>query len=302
MRAQKGIALMMVIWVLALLMVLAASFSISAKTASLSAFGFREEAKESFLAEAGVEYGIMKTLHGYAFPESPEKWKTDGTSYGKEIRGGRFTVCVLDESGKVDINNSPPVILMGLLERAGLLPEDVETIMDSVMDWRDADDLHRLNGAEDDYYGSLPVPRRAKNADFDSVEELLLVRGMTREILYGEGGRKGLFGFLTVHSEDGKINVNAAPRQVLTATPGISEDTADLIIEHRKDKDLGMMELKALSGGSFELMEEYVKTDGEDVFTVESRGFSESGGFGVKAIFRRLGTAEYEFLYWKDRV
>ena len=53
------------------------------------------------------------------------------------------------------------------------------------MDWRDKDNLHRLNGAEDDYYLSLPQPYKCKNGDFTSIEELLLVRGVTPEIFYG---------------------------------------------------------------------------------------------------------------------
>jgi general secretion pathway protein K len=86
------------------------------------------------------------------------------------------------------------------------------------------DNAHRLNGAEDDYYRSLPEPYECRDGDFESVEELLLVRGVTREIFFD-----GLRDRVTVfREEDNKsqlkkirkkqpaqsINVNAAPREV----------------------------------------------------------------------------------------
>ena len=53
------------------------------------------------------------------------------------------------------------------------------------MDWRDPDDFYRLNGAENDYYHSLSEPYECKNGDLDTIEELLLVRGVTTELYYG---------------------------------------------------------------------------------------------------------------------
>ena len=89
-----------------------------------------------------------------------------------------------------------------------------DIIVDSILDWKDADDLHRLNGAESDYYLSLPNPYRAKDANFDTLEELLLVRGVTPEILYGGGETKGIIQYLTLRPDSSftiNVNVAAAP-------------------------------------------------------------------------------------------
>ncbi len=47
---------------------------------------------------------------------------------------------------------------------------------------------------------SLPNPYKAKNANFDTLEELLLVKGMTSEILYGNKEKKGIIDLLTIYS------------------------------------------------------------------------------------------------------
>jgi general secretion pathway protein K len=63
--------------------------------------------------------------------------------------------------------------------------ETIDTVVDSIIDWSDPDDLRRLHGAESEYYLGLRVPYRAKNGWFDSPEEMLLVRGMTAALFYG---------------------------------------------------------------------------------------------------------------------
>ena len=87
---------------------------------------------------------------------------------------------VVDESSKVNLNTAGG----GILSR---LPGMTSDLAACVIDWRDVDDTTNSGGgAESDYYLALDTPYRAKNAPFETVEELLLVKGFTREILYGE--------------------------------------------------------------------------------------------------------------------
>ena len=126
-------------------------------------------------------------------------------------------------------------------------------IVDSIQDWRDPDNLHRFNGAEDDYYLSLPTPYRAKNADFESLDELLLVKGMTPEILYGNvasperraqleaqlpwerkpepGEYLGVARHLSIFSS-GKVNVNTAGPEVFMAL-GLTAAETKLVLDRR---------------------------------------------------------------------
>jgi type II secretory pathway component PulK len=65
------------------------------------------------------------------------------------------------------------------------LPGMTLQIADSILDWLDEDSDPRPNGSELEYYSVLPTPYAPKNGPVDSVEELLLVRGVTPELLFG---------------------------------------------------------------------------------------------------------------------
>jgi type II secretory pathway component PulK len=138
---------------------------------------------------------------------------------------------VVDESSKVNINTAGTAML-------SKLPDMTDELAASIIDWRDADSTVTTGGAENEYYLLLPEPYQCKNAPFESVEELLLVRGASREILYGEDANRngvldaneddadasepldnrdgrldrGLLPFLTVYSEEPNTDGDGKPR------------------------------------------------------------------------------------------
>ena len=123
-----------------------------------------------------------------------------------------------DESGRLNINALTEVnygILKELLLDLDVSEEQAETIASSVIDWKDANQsvFHEDFGAEQDYYQQLGRPHDCKDRYFESVEELLLVRGMTPEIF------EQLRRYVTVFPLWGSLRVNfsAAPRPVLSA-------------------------------------------------------------------------------------
>jgi type II secretory pathway component PulK len=127
-----------------------------------------------------------------------------------------------------------PGRLEALLEALGVQRGARDQIVDSIQDWRDPNDEHRLNGAEsDDYYLKLPVPYRARNANIESVSELLQIRGITPEIFYGHERGAGLADAVTVRSV-GQININTAGPLVLRAL-GLSDAEAGTVIQTRRD-------------------------------------------------------------------
>jgi general secretion pathway protein K len=244
--AEKGIALLMTLWVLTIMMVLVLSFSYMTRTETYATLSFKEGMEKRSLAEAG-ERGILElffrnanknqaiTLPGF------EVWKIDNTSYTDKMGEGEYSVRIIDESGKIGINaltDGNSDILRNLLKNLGVQEEEANTIVDSILDWKDADDAHHLSGAEDEYYMSLPNPYKAKNANFDTLEELLLVKGMTSEILYGSEEKKGIINLLTIYSNKIQININAAPKEVLMAIPGITPEIADSIISFREHDEI----------------------------------------------------------------
>ena len=95
-----------------------------------------------------------------------------------------------------------------------------DIIVDSILDWIDTDDLHRLNGAESDYYQSLPNPYKAKNGRLDTLEELLLIKGMSPDILFGTKEQKGLIHFVTIYSTTTKSEYQRGAKRGTHVTAG----------------------------------------------------------------------------------
>ena len=310
--SQNGIALLMVLWVLTILMVIALSFSSMTRTETYSTLSFKEGAEKKFIAEAGIERTIMELFYRIqninmkAILEGSEVWKIDGTSYNGQIGEGNYSVRITDESGKVDINiitDANSDFLRNLFKNLGIPEDEVNVIVDCILDWKDPDDLLHLNGAEDDYYMSLPNPYKPKNANFDTLEELIMVKGITQEMLYGKGEQRGIIDFLTINSGRSQINLNAAPKEVLMAIPGMTPEIADAIINYRQDKEIkNIAEIQTILGANYSLMSSYITTAGSNTFTIDSIGYKESGkaGFGIRAGVIIEGNNEYRYFYYKS--
>jgi general secretion pathway protein K len=265
---------------------------------------FKEGIEKRFLAEAGIERAITELFYAVhyrgqtALLEEKEVWRTDGTSYEGQLGNGRYSVAIIDESGKIDINKiteQSGILLKNLLMNHGVRESDADIIVDSLFDWRDADDLRHLNGAEDEYYLSLPSPYKAKNANFDTVEEILLIKGMTSEILYGGGEMKGVIQYLTVNGPAPQININAAPRDVLMAVPGITPEIADSIISLRETRQVTPQDA-GIPGESAA----FVSYAGGNTFTIESRGHrGGEGGYAIRATVVIEGNNKHRYVYYK---
>jgi general secretion pathway protein K len=154
---------------------------------------------------------------------------------------------VISEAGKVNINLVSESMLRKIITLLGLEGEARDVIVDSIMDWRDPDDFYHINGAENAYYQSLKEPYDCKNANLDSIEELLLVRGVNRNLFYGgineekENGeekvvRTGLKDVFSIYSPAAQIDINSASSVVIKLILGIPEDITQKIIKAREEK------------------------------------------------------------------
>ena len=138
------------------------------------------------------------------------------------LGAGEFSYRISDEEARVNVNTAAPDRIERLLTAMGLDKQTRDIINDSLQDWKDPDDLHRINGAEsEDYYLKQPVPYRARNGALQDAAELLQIRGVTREIYRGVQDHGGLADLVTVVGRD-TVNMNTAPAPVLTAL-GLSD-------------------------------------------------------------------------------
>jgi general secretion pathway protein K len=246
---QNGIALFLVLWVLILLSVIVGEFSHAMRTEVNIARNFRDEAQAYYIAQAGIYQAIFELIKTETKPpqlqgvESDKKqdktrWRINADIVAENFAEGSFKVKIDNESGKIDINAAGEDMLRMMLAPFNSDSHQKDVIADSVQDWREGGNFHRVNGAKNDYYQSLPEPYSCKNAEFDSIEELLLVRGMTQEIYDGlkemitvyrgdtYADKRSIFGGgeYTKAAEKKKININAASSEVLRLLPKITEE------------------------------------------------------------------------------
>jgi general secretion pathway protein K len=249
---ESGVVLIAILWILTALSVIALSFSRESRVEVSAARNAQDLERSYFIARSGIEATIyqivQKRMSSVVSQTTEPEAEPDPIDLGKitgNFAGGVFKVDIQDESGKINVNMVSEPQLQALIKASGIQDPDAAIIADSILDWRDTDDLNRLNGAENDYYQSLNPPYKAKNGRIDSIEELLLVRGMTRDYFYGkperaEDGtvayRYGISRCLTVFSTRNKININSAPLPVLLSVPGMPDQAAKLIYERRKVK------------------------------------------------------------------
>jgi general secretion pathway protein K len=246
---RQGVALIVVLWMVMVLSLLVSGFAFTMHVETQVASFNRKELKAEMLARSGVEVARLQLiLQQKSVTKAPydaynQPWATNEEFYvNHELGAGMFNVKVTDEEGKLPINRLSQQQLERLCAALGIDVVDADVIVDSILDWMDDNDLHRLNGAEDEYYESLSPPYKAKNGPLDRVEELLLVRGITPEIFYGtrttedDVGVPGFSDLLTTTSS-GKVNVNTASPIVLEVLLGLDETQIKGLLLRRDGPD-----------------------------------------------------------------
>ena len=221
---QRGIALILVIWVITLLMVIAGSFLYAMRTDARAARNAALIARGEALAQAAVSRAAIELFKPQG---SPEVWRRDGEARQWRFEGAEITVRVSDESAKIDLNSANNELLKGLFHLAGLGEEDATRLLDAVLDWRDADALRRAHGAEEPEYVQAGVKVRPANYPFQSKEELQLVLGMRPEVY------QRIAPMITVYSRQSGVNPHLASRDVLLAIPGVTAEAVDLFLAER---------------------------------------------------------------------
>ena len=203
---QRGMTLVIVLWIVTLLAVMAGGFAYSMRVETRLATSAVERAQARALAEAGMAYALAWQLD----PDAHKQWPPNGDPHEWAFGGGRLWIEVTNASGLVNLNNAGPDLLKALLAGTGVDTGDQERLADAIQDWRDTDDQAMPHGAESGDYRAAGRPG-PKNANFESVEELGQVLGISRELV----GR--LAGAATVFSYESTVNPELAPARVLRA-------------------------------------------------------------------------------------
>ena len=290
-RNQKGIALIIVLWITTLLMLIASSFIYAMRTDVNIVANSLARAR----LEAAADAAVQRSVFEMSKPQQlPGRWTTDGVAQSWSYQGVAVEVGMTDESGKIDINTASDALLRGLFLAQGMKEEEAATVTDAILDWRDPDLLKRLRGAEEADYLAAGYSYKPANAAFQSTEELRLVMGMTPELF------DKVAPLITIYSRQPGINAGIASRGVLRALPGATDVLVDQYIAQREQARAAKIPVPQFAAAapysSFAngiVIVRAVASGGE--------GNAESS-FVREAVVMRLPTPKrpYTFLRWKE--
>jgi general secretion pathway protein K len=227
---NRGIVLIALLWVLAALSLLALDLASTVRAEVNMTQASGEAEKSYFYAQGGLEEVLFHVVFPYPDIEKQRRLFPYAGGMNHYWTGSgemRCHIAIQDEAGKIDLNFASQEVLTRLLENLGVA--GASSIAASIVEWR------KPSSERKDFDG-------IKHRPFASVEELLLIRGMSREILYGKPqtkehrpsrGRRGLAEFVTVYSGKSQININYAEPEVIAALPGLNLEMAELIVQAR---------------------------------------------------------------------
>lgn len=215
---EKGMVLLLVLVVVALLSALLSDFAFSTLIDMRLTETFRDTTKAEYLARGGITAGrmiIQTDRNKYdARDDMNELWSIGVQDY--PLAEGTVSVRIEDLDSRLPLNNLVGGILSNeFRERfvrlcTELALDNPEALADALTDWIDPDDTPEAAGAEDAYYLSLTPPYEATNGPLRSIDELLFIRGFDAETV------DRLRPFVnSIDGGDGHLNINTASPELL---------------------------------------------------------------------------------------
>lgn len=352
-RNNRGIALLLTVSVTTILVAATLEYNRQARVSLISTAAMRDNITLSQMSTSGIHAAmaiLVKDKQESTTDSLLEDWadseKTDELLAQIPFEDGKLTVNIIDEMGKIQANalvafpnkNALNEAQLGVWERFLMNmsgeeeeEEDVqedsrpEAITNSVKDWLDsADDdaITGLSGAESEYYQDLDPPYACRNGPLPDLDELLLIKGITPEMYYGDKEAPGMSRFLTIHgvresggefAYPGKININTADLPVLAALlPLENQDLIEALKEFRQSVLEGEEGhdfsnpgwYKEIPGFSDINLNTNLITVSSDIFSIESEATLHDQKLMTTAVVQRVKDAKTgkwtcKILSWK---
>ena len=252
MTGMRGAALLLVLWLVALLTALVGAYALTARIEALQGRVGSRGAIAQEIARAGMEYALVRVAD-----RNPEThWQPNGRAYAWRFDGHDVQVRIIDETGKVDLNQADVPLLSRLMQVLGEPPDASDALAAAIVDWRDADDLGQpVGGAEDGDYAAAGRPYGAKDAPFETIAELEQVLGMTPD-LYAR-----LEPFLTLYSGRGQPDATYAQGPVLVA---MGMDATAWLAQREAAGAAGALQLVGTGSGTYSIESRARLADGRE--------------------------------------
>jgi general secretion pathway protein K len=218
-------AMVLVLWVLSILIIMAGSFALSMRREAAIVSVIKNNAHVMAIAESGLALAEMMLLN----PDPNKVWRADGNIYEIVAADAKIRIRLLSETGKIDINKADQAALQSLMTFAPVDSDQQSKLVNAILDWRDADDLVHIDGAEKEEYLEAGLKYEPRNKPFESTEELQLILGMNKSVL------AWLDPLVTVYSKQPHVNYQVATKQILQTIPGLDEGIVDSYVVMRLD-------------------------------------------------------------------
>jgi len=268
---SNGFALITVLWITAFLAVIAASVSYQAR----ASLGLANNVVASFKTKHAAEGALLLTIDKLIKRDEVQSFVLETRKFSYPFNDLVVSVEVVDESGKIDLNLASIDLIKSLFVVSGVNEQSAASISDAIADWRDKDGLKRAGGAEDQDYAASGLLYEAKDDEFDSIEELSLVLGVTPEIF------QLVKPFITVYAQDIGVNTKLSPTVVKRAVQNI----------------IGISNSEGISS-------DYLSATGGLIYTLRAKATDPSGystEFAAIVRLQRGNTFEpFAILSWKQ--
>src|SRR3989338_3786383 len=250
---KTGSILIMVLWILVFLSVLAVSLGVKVRQRIILMNRLESRDKLQLIAESGIRKAIVLLNQDIEQSEAQFTSEAKAVRFNNEkefasmnLRDGTVAVSyeysdgpgylavkrfgVVDEESKINVNKAPEMVLRSLIKTVlGADEPQGHDLAQAIVDWRKVTEGELKGFYSDSYYDNLQDPYPPKKADFEIIDELLLVK------VFDAPRFKRLSPYLTVYGE-GRVNINTASRPVLIAL-GMEGELADKVLFARRGED-----------------------------------------------------------------
>jgi len=249
-QSPRGMVLYFALWVLGVLTILAVSVAAGIRQKIDLVARLDERSRMHYLLEAAVKKAAgyihqEMEVSSFVFTGSTKINLENNTHEMSAIELGHDKAGVgylsvddnnslhwgvVDEESKINLNKTDEQTLTNLLIRVlSMKDEDAAKTAVALLDWRQNGESEINGFYSEDYYSNLQYPYPKKSADYETLDEILLVKGLTQET-YDK-----LLSYITIWG-DGQVNINTASRDVLCAL-GLPESVTDKVLSARRGKD-----------------------------------------------------------------
>jgi general secretion pathway protein K len=286
---QKGMALVLVLWVLSILIIMAGSFALSMRRESSIVAVIKNNAQAMAIAESGIALAETMLLN----PDPNKAWRAEGNIYEINASDATIRVRLFSEVGKIDINKANQSVLQSLMTFAPVNTDQQNKLANAILDWRDADDLVHIDGAEKEEYLEAGLNYQPSNKPFESTEELQLILGMNKSVL------SWLEPLVTVYSKQPQVTMTLASREVLQVIPGLDAGLLDSYIFMRLENAKN-----DLPAPTFPVSKrENDSADAKDVLTLVSEALIDDGSrASLSVVIKKSdngGKTPFQILKWQ---